>query len=114
MIPEQVLDSLNATIVFLSFCVLWYVLREIGKRLGMALHMPRYYILYDLSLILVLAGYAIGFVVYIQSPEQIVHDANVYWTLIAALYLVSSVITVGVTIRYWGWIVPEVLALRKK
>jgi hypothetical protein len=40
--------------------------------------------------------------------------ADLYPLMAKGLFLAAALIYMAVTIKYWGWIMPEVLARRKK
>lgn len=76
------------------------MLRALSRRLGEALHMKKYYFLYDASMVMLAASTALMLLSYPVGS----------WALPARLlFLAGGALMVGVTIRYWGWIIPEIL-----
>lgn len=62
--------------------------------------MKKYYFLYDASMVMLAASTALMLLSYPVGA----------WALPAKLlFLVGGALMVGVTIRYWGWIIPEIL-----
>ena len=79
------------------------LLRALSRRLGDALHMKKYYYLYDAGV----AIFAIAAVAILLGPDG-------PWSLGAKLlFLLGAALVVGVTVRYWGWILPEILKSSK-
>jgi hypothetical protein len=90
-------EFLNWSSLFISLSGMALLLRALSRRLGEALHMKKYYLLYDVSiailavsLALILSGLFDGL------PSRL-------------LFLSGAVLSVAVTARYWWWIVPEIL-----
>lgn len=93
------LDTLNWILLFMGLSGMALMLRSLSRRLGDALHMKKYYYLYDASVAIFAASAAI----ILLGPEG-------PWSLGARLlFLLGAVLMVGATIRYWGWIIPEIL-----
>jgi uncharacterized membrane protein SirB2 len=114
MIPVSPLDAVNWFIAFVSLSVVWFVMRDISRRLGEALRMRKYYVLYDLceallivSIVMLFAHFVLGF----RMPGG---GMDLFPLGAKAMFVIAAVVDLAVTIKYWGWIVPEVLALRKK
>ncbi|AFC99995.1 hypothetical protein Mtc_1242 [Methanocella conradii HZ254] len=91
-----VLEFLNWASLFVALSGMALLLRALSRRLGEALRMKKYYLLYDasialmaLSLILIISGLFSGL-------------------LSRLLFLSGAVLMVGTTMRYWWWIVPEI------
>ena len=84
------------------------ILRELSKRLGQALHMKKYYYIYDVGILLLLVALA----------TMIVESAAAENGLISALsrlsFLAGALLIVGTTARYWAWVIPEVMISLKK
>ncbi len=93
------LDTLNWVFLFISLSGMALMLRALSKRLGDALHMKKYYFLYDVS-VAVFAASAAAILLGLDRP----------WPPGARLlFLLGAALMVGVTVRYWGWILPEIL-----
>jgi hypothetical protein len=72
------------------------LLRSLSRRLGEALHMSKYYFLYDASVAVLVVSTAVMLLG--------------RWSYGAGLlFLLGAILIVGVTVRYWGWILPEIL-----
>jgi hypothetical protein len=76
--------------------------------------MPGYYRLYDLGLALLLAGYSSGFLAFLSDFHYYSGEVDVAYVAVRLAVLSGAVVILLVTVVYWRWIVPEVLALRKK
>lgn len=76
------------------------LLRSLSRRLGEALHMRKYYFLYDAS-VAVLAVSTAVMLLGRGSPGA------------GLLFLFGAILIVGVTVRYWGWILPEIFKRSK-
>lgn len=112
MTPGLPQDAVNWFIMFFSLSIVWYVMRDISRRLGEALHMRKYYLLYDVCELLLVAATIFLFLHFVLGITPVKSDL-----LPKAAKLVfagAAVVMVAVTVKYWGWILPEVLARRKK
>lgn len=114
MNPNMPMDAVNWFIMFFSLTVAWYVMRDISRRLGEALKMRKYYLLYDLCeevlavcIVVIFAHFVLRFQLPGVREDALPKAVKLAFTAAAA-------VLVAVTLKYWGWIVPEVLALRKK
>jgi hypothetical protein len=104
-------DAVNWLIMFISLSIVWYVMRDISRRLGEALHVKKYYLLYDLCEVLLVVTTILLFIHFVLGVPVINGDIPKFAKLV---FLGAAVVMVAVTVKYWGWIVPEVLARRKK
>jgi hypothetical protein len=94
------LDMLNWAFLFIALTAMALLLRALSRRLGDALHMKKYYFLYDASIIVYTASAVIMILSYPEGALAV--PARL-------LFLCGGVLMVGTTIRYWGWIIPEIL-----
>ncbi len=93
------LDTLNWAFLFMSLSGIALMLRALSRRLGEALHLKKYYHLYDASV----AIFAVSVAVILLVPDG-------PWPLLARLlFLLGALLAVGATARYWAWILPEIL-----
>jgi hypothetical protein len=93
------IDTLNWVFLFISLSGMALMLRALSMRLGEALRMKKYYFLYDFSV----AIFAVSAAIILLNPDG-------PWPLGARLlFLLGTALMVGVTVRYWGWILPEIL-----
>lgn len=93
------LDILNWISLFMALSGMTLMLRALSRRLGDALHMKKYYRLYDASVAIMAA-----------SSAAILLGPDGPWSLGARLlFLLGALLAVGATIYYWGWILPEIL-----
>jgi hypothetical protein len=93
------LDTLNWLLLFVALSGMSLMLRALSMRLGDALHMKKYYYLYDASMAIL-----------VVSVAAILLGQGGPWLFWARpLFLLGALIAVGATIRYWGWILPEIL-----
>jgi hypothetical protein len=104
-------DAINWFIMFFSLSIVWFIMRDISRRLGDALHMRKYYLLYDLCEALLVVTTILLFIHFVLGVPVINADIPKIAKLV---YVGAAVLMVAVTVKYWGWIVPEVLARRKK
>ncbi len=111
MTPGLPQDAVNWFIMFVSLSIVWYIMRDISRRLGEALHMRKYYLLYDLCELLLLLATILLFIHFVLGVPLINGDIP---KVVKLVFLGAAVVMVAVTVKYWGWIVPEVLARRKK
>lgn len=93
-------DALGWTLLLMSMSGTALMLRSLSRRLGEALKMRKYYLLYDAS-IAIFAGSAAWIL--------LSHSRGGWAVAPRLLFLAGSALMVGVTARYWGWIVPEML-----
>ena len=111
MTPGLPQDAVNWFIMFFSLSIVWYIMRDISRRLGEALHMRKYYLLYDLCELLLFVVTILLFVHFVLGVPLINGDIPKGLKLV---FLGAAALMVAVTVKYWSWIVPEVLARRKK
>ncbi len=96
---NALLDSLNWTFLFMGLTGMALMLRALSRRLGDALHMKKYYRLYDVSV-----------AIFAVSAAAILLGPGGPWPLGARLlFLLGALLAVGATVRYWGWILPEII-----
>ncbi len=116
MTPTSPLDAVNWFIAFFALSIIWYIMRDISRRIGEALHMRKYYVLYDLGEALMAAAIVVLFAHFVLGFRVPISGLGMDVLPLAAklVFVAAAVIYLAVTIKYWGWIVPEVLALRKK
>jgi hypothetical protein len=89
---------LNWVALFVALSAMALMLRALSRKLGDALHMKRYYLLYDAS-VAVLA----------ISLASILLDYPGTTLPSRLLFVAGAVLMAGITVRYWGWIIPEIL-----
>lgn len=114
MIPGSPLNVVNWFIAFVSLSVVWFVMRDISRRLGEALRMRKYYVLYDLGEALLIVAIVMLFTHFVLGFKFQGAGVDMFPLVAKVMFVIAAVIDLAVTIKYWGWIVPEVLALRKK
>lgn len=114
MTPTLPLDAVNWFIAFVSLSVVWFIMRDISRRIGEALRMRKYYVLYDLGEALLIVAIVMLFVHFVLGVRTPGPGLNLFPLGAKAIFVIAAGIDLAVTIKYWGWIVPEVLALRKK
>lgn len=98
----------NWGIVGLSLIAMATILRELSKRLGQALQLKKYYLLYDAGILLLLAAIAAMIVEAMMTENEFV-SASSRLSFFAGMLLI-----VGTTVRYWVWVLPEVIVSLKK
>ncbi len=108
------MDLIQWYLMFVALTIFWYVIRDISRRLGDALRMRRYYLLYDLGEALLVTAAVMHFTNFVFKIEIPAASADLYLLLTRGLFLSAALIFVAVTLKYWAWIIPEVLAGRKK
>jgi hypothetical protein len=89
---------INWGLLFLSLSGMAILLRALSRKLGEALHMKKYYYLYDASILIFVAAAALG-------------TLGQGWA--AWIFLGGAVLMLGTTLRYWGWIFPEIFKASK-
>ena len=94
------LDSLNWALLFVTLTAMALMLRALSRKLGEALHMKKYYFFYDASVAVFIVAMALMLVSY---PEGMLSLPA------RALFLAGALLMSAVTIRYWGWIIAEIL-----
>jgi hypothetical protein len=104
-------DAVNWFLMFFSLSIVWFVMRDISRRLGEALHMRKYYLLYDLCEVVLVLITILLFIHFVLGVPIVSGDLPRAAKLV---FLGAAAVMVAVTVKYWGWIVPEVLARRKK
>ncbi|HEY3423092.1 MAG TPA: hypothetical protein VGK13_08005 [Methanocellaceae archaeon] len=99
---------LNWGFACLSLVALAIILRELSKRLGQALHWKKYYLLYDAGILMLLAAIVAMIAEGVVAENKLVSAS---WKL---SFFAGSLLILGATARYWGWVIPEVLVSSKK
>ncbi len=97
-------DALNWTLLFFSLSGMAFMLRSMSRKLGEALRVKKYYTLYTVS-ILLFAISTVG-ILFSYSGGPLVYAFKF-------LFLAGALIMVCTTVRYWGWIVPEMFKANK-
>jgi hypothetical protein len=108
------LDAVNWFIMFFALSTVWYVMRDISRRLGEALRMRNYYVMYDLCEALMITAIVLLFAHFVLGVRVPGLGMDLLPLAAKFIFAASAVIQLAVTIKYWSWIVPEMLALRKK
>ena len=95
---------LNWALLFITMSAMALLLRSLSRRLGEALHMKRYYLGYDASVVVFVAAMALILLSYPDGP----------WGFPARLlFLGGALLMAGITVNYWGWIIPEIFIKSK-
>jgi hypothetical protein len=76
------------------------MLRSLSRRLGEALRMKKYYFLYDASIAVFTISLALILLGVAALPARL-------------LFVAGAALIAGTTVRYWGWIIPEILKRSK-
>ena len=97
-------DALNWTLLFFSLSGMAFMLRSMSRKLGDALKVKKYYLLYDVSIVL----FAIS-----AAGILLSYSDGIGPVVFRLLFLAAALLMVGATVRYWGWIVPEMLKANK-
>jgi hypothetical protein len=84
------------------------ILRELSKRLGQALRLKRYYLLYDAGVTLLLAAMVT------MIGNFMLWENGLMTASSRLLFVAGALLILGTTARYWAWVIPEVLVASKK
>jgi hypothetical protein len=104
----SITSMFNWGMACLSLLAMAMILRELSKRLGQALHLKKYYLLYDAGILLLLAAIAAMIV-------ECITVENGHISALARLsFLAGTLLIVGTTARYWAWVIPEAWISSKK
>jgi hypothetical protein len=114
VIPGSPMDVIQWYVMFVTLSIFWFIIRDISRRLGEALHMRRYYLLYDLGEALLIVAVVMLFTHFVFNFRLLADGTDLYPMTAKGLFLAATLIYTAVTIKYWAWIIPEVLASRKK
>ncbi len=98
----------NWGIAGLSLVSMAIILRELSKRLGQALHLKKYYLLFDAGILLLLAAMAAMIMGGVSTENELIS------ALSRLLFFAGTLLIVGTTARYWAWVIPEVIESSKK
>jgi hypothetical protein len=94
----------------LSLVSMALIFRDLSRRLGEALQMKEYYLLYDACVVLLLAAtLSIG-----AEYAGMLPDHGLVAAASRLLFLAGALLIVGTTVRYWAWAIPEVLGSLRK
>ncbi len=94
---SSALGILSWLSLFIALSSMSLLLRALSRRLGEALHMKKYYLLYDVSIIIM----ALSLFLLISGLFDVLSSQ--------LLFLSGAILAVAATARYWWWIVPEIL-----
>jgi hypothetical protein len=86
------------------------IFRSLSRRLGEALRIKKYYLLYDACIVMLIVAMA-------SIAAEYVGLAPDHGPAAAAsrlLFLAGALLIVGTTVRYWAWAIPEVLGSLRK
>lgn len=108
------INLLMWTFLFGSMLIFTVIMRDISRRIGEALHTRRYYLLYDLGIIILLFATVLGLESYILDAPLIIYGFDMTITGAWALTFIAITIDLTVTVKYWGWLLPELLNYHKK
>jgi hypothetical protein len=108
------MDVIQWYVMFVALSIFWYIMRDISRRLGDALHMRRYYLLYDLGEVMLIAAVVMLFTHFVLNFRVLADGGDLYPLMAKGLFLAATLIYLVVTVKYWSWIMPEVLAPRRK
>jgi hypothetical protein len=98
MTPEyELIDALS----FALYAWILYFLSVLSKRIGQAMAMKKYYYLYYIGIFLTLCA---SIIMFLSLDEY--QDSFRYGYIFFAAGLSCGLIA---TIRYWGWIIKEIL-----
>lgn len=89
---------LNWIALFVALSAMALMLRALSRKLGEALHMKRYYFLYDASVAVLALSLAL---MLLDFPGTALPSR--------LLFVAGAVLIAAITVRYWGWIIPEIL-----
>ena len=106
MIDELILQSIGIIGIVISF----FIIAKLSERMGEGLMLSKYYRLDYVSVILALSTIPVHF--YLHQEYELPHAENTFLDmegLYIFLLLVSNVIVILVSIRYWWWLKDEIL-----
>lgn len=106
----SLIGAVSWGIAAISLIAMALILRDLSRRLGQALRMKKYYMLYDASVVLLLLATAAIVAEYLNIGLA---DGSLL-TASMLLIVASTLLILGTTIKYWAWIFPEVLAPQRK
>ncbi len=102
-------DLLLQSIGITGIVIFYIVLAKLSERMGKGLMLPRYYLWYYVSCILallIIPLYAYLHLRYeITNSPELVNLQALYFSML----LVSNVIAILVSIKYWWWLKDEIL-----
>lgn len=108
------INLLMWTFLFGSMIIFTFIMRDISRRMGEALHMRRYYLLYDLGIIILLFATVMGLESYLLDAPLRILGFDLTIAGAWALTFIAITIDLTVTVKYWGWLLPELLNYHKK
>ena len=106
-------DALNWFIAFFTLSIFTLILRDISRRIGEARRMRKYYLLYDLCEAVLIICIVLFFLQFVMN-FQLVLDTKLLSKVLKLTMMAMALVEVAVTLVYWGWLMPEVLASKKQ
>lgn len=103
---ELILQSIGIIGIVISF----FIIAKLSARMGEGLMLSKYYRLDYVAAILALSTIPVHF--YLHQKYELPHAENAFLDmegLYIFLLLVSNVIVILVSIRYWWWLKDEIL-----
>lgn len=106
---------LNWLVMFVTLMILTIIFKDLSKKLGEALQIKKYYLLYYLCVGLIILSMVLIFIEYIVMQNGDSMPGLEYVSFAARLvFLLSVMIEAAITLKYWGWLIPEVIGSRRK
>ena len=98
----------NWGIACLSLVAMAMILRELSKRLGQALHLKKYYLLYDAGIVLLLLAIAAMIIESMLAENELISASS------RLSFFAGTLLIAGTTVRYWAWVISEVMISSRK
>lgn len=97
---EQLIINILCSIAFVSFLFIFYMLNELSRRLGDAMHTPPYYTFYYTAMVFVIMAILARIISFVSDSAEFSQAIGYVFFSIA--------VTIGffITYRYWSWLVP--------
>lgn len=103
----MVLDLILQSIGITGIIIFYIVLAKLSARMGEGLMLPRYYLWDYIACILIFL--TIPAHAYLHIRYEIPHPAPPeFQVLYVSLFLVSTVIVILVSLKYWWWLKDEI------
>ena len=104
----MILDLLLQSIGIIGIFVFFIVLAKLSARMGEGLRLPSYYLWYYVAIIVALLTIPVH--VYLHQKYEMPHSVESLdlQGLYVSLLLISNVIVILVSVRYWWWLKDEI------
>ncbi len=102
----MILNFILFFIGILGFIVLYMVLAHLSARMGEGLRLPKYYLLYYISILALILALPVGWSIH--------YEENGSQDILFALLTTGNAVALAASYKYWWWLKNELVYKRGK